>query len=105
MVDPHHLAGDWQSCDLDWQLRPEAAAGPCVMSPDLEGGSSVGWVQQEVQIGITSSTGLNLVRSEEKGPWGRRWGWGQRHCCELSVPGAGWHWGTMHLPKSLPRGL
>lgn len=45
------------------------------------------------------------MRSEGKGPWGRRWGWGRRRCCELSARRGLALGHNGHLPKSLPRGL
>lgn len=47
MVDPHHLAGAWQSCDLDLVAKGQKQLQARVMSPDLgRRFFPVGWVQQ-----------------------------------------------------------
>lgn len=56
-------------------------------------------------MGSLRGTGLDLVRSEEKGPRGCRWVWGRRRCCELSARRGLALGHSGHLPRSLPRGL
>lgn len=55
MQDPHHLAGDWQSCDLDLVAEGQKQLQARVMSPDLEGGSFRG-------LGATGKSRLGSLR-------------------------------------------
>ena len=88
-MDPCHSAREWQSCDLNVG-RSGSKALPCLGGRGLEVATAschVLRLLKEVlfsglggtgksRFGSFQGTGLDPVRSEEKGPRGHRWGWG-----------------------------